>query len=787
MPAFGGFSLSPDILARIEAANKAAAPSPVAAPVAAQQFVMPDLFDTGFDYADPFADTTADVPMRQVAPEPTGGVVGINPPPATPPAEKNRNTIGISPITTEGAVRVQSAPQPAASLLSGLTGNLVYREEPQSKFGWQGGYQDIAALAAPAASIQDIIIPLSPTTSSSRFGSFNRPLSEAAREQYNTNELQAAQLTTAQFEPFLKDYYGESFSLTLPSELSGSSLDWDQAVSYKTKRTSENPAGIEVASDAQLTALRSVVSPIVERNIAALQEQDPSLSYKDAIQQSYANDPMLQQVYDQLGFSPYRQTDDGSTYWYDPVNDKEIRTFEAKDPTALDSALQVATVATALFGNPMAAATLAGGNAARQGGDLGDIAKAAAGAYIGGQAAAGTGMFSGVGQALGATGNVAKGISAGVGAGVSTAVQGGDAGDILKSGILGGVGGYLKGATAEAASLEEAAKAASASGDFSTSMSLTLEANKLAKQADLVGTITNTAKAADAAISGDYVTALTAGLQATGTNLTEFTSGMLTDTFGADAFANVNIDDVAAAVNKTATQLIDGKDFDKALQEGIKEYVQQGGSLGATGEAVRDFIEQGAGELYENYLKPLGGLFDGLNAQVSGFDTPEGIKAIEDMVKQAGSAIDDSVLQPIKETAEAIYEPIETPAPIKAIEDVAKTAGSAAEDVVREVGSTVDDAILQPIKETAEAIYEPIDAPDIDINGPDLDFNLPDFNIDLSGMFDYLTAALPSQKAPTVKPTDPVYADLSDLMLEPVEQEELLADSDYLERLLRTI
>ena len=699
------------------------------------------VFKSPFDYEDPFGDTTA--PAAPVAQKPVQG------------------NVGISPITMQGAVSVQNTQASPASLLSGLTDTLVYKTTPQSGIGWKGGYQDIAAMATPVSSIQDIIIPVSPTTSASRFGSLNRPISKGAQEQYNTNELQAAQLTTAQFEPFLKDHYGSSFNLKLPSELLGSSLDWDQAVSYKTKRTSPNSQGIEVASPSQITALRSVVSPIVKRNIAELQKQNPQLSYKDAIQQSYANDPMLQQVYDQLGFSPYRQTDDGSVYWYDPVNDEEIRTFEAKDPTALDSALTAATIVTGFMGNPLAASALAGGNAARQGGDLGDVAKAAAGAYIAAQAAGGEGMFAQVGDSVAKAGSaLSKGISAGVGSGVATAVQGGDLGDVVKSGVLGGVGGYLQANAADAAMLQDATNAALEAGDSVTALQYADEARKLTAQADLVSTIANSAKAVDAAVSGDYVSALTSGMQAAGTPLIEFTANQLTGMFGEEAFANLNIDDVAAGVNKVATSLLDGKDIEDALKSGVVTYVQKGGSLGGVGENIRDYLEAAGGALYENVIKPAGDMLSGLVDNVSSFDTPEGIKAIEDAVKEAGAVVDAKVLQPIKEGAEGIYEPLQTPESVKAIEDAARTAGSA-----------IDDAVLQPIREGLK---------DIDLNAPSLSF-------DANSLFSFLqggSSIMPQQQQQT---KDPVLADLSKYQVDFAQPEELVASRDYLSGLLRTI
>lgn len=696
-------------------------------------------------YADPFADTTADVPMRQVAP--TGGTVGINQPPATPPVAKNRNDVGLSPITMQGAVSVQDAPAPLAApdypttedgqLIIGTYGNNVYTGNGTLKHKKGDPILKPAGYMTPA---QRALLPQA---------------DEAGNKLYYTETGEQK-----------SDLYTDFMNLTAQARKDAPPV---------TRYIRNNQESVTDLSESNALLVPRTLEYLQKNNIPLVNEEGKILV-------TPATTALVRQYMGEDAARYYKNTGEYGTYSGYIDSPKQTTFGKLWGPAV--------TVLGFAAGGPAGAAAAAATVSASQGGDLEDMAKAAGTAYVTAGATAGTGPFANVGSALGATGPAATAISSGVASGVTTAVQGGDLGDVVKSGVLGGAGGYISGLGNEAAALEEAAKAAGAAGDFSNSISLTMQANALTKQAGLFSSVVNTAKAADAAISGDYVTALTSGLQATGTNLTEFTSGMLTDTFGADAFANVNIDDVAAAVNKTATQLIDGKDFDKALQEGIKEYVQQGGSLGATGEAVRDFIEQGAGELYENYLKPLGGLFDGLNAQVSGFDTPEGIKAIEDMVKQAGSAIDDSVLQPIKETAEAIYEPIETPAPIKAIEDVAKTAGSAAEDVVREVGSTVDDAILQPIKETAEAIYEPIDAPNIDINGPDLNLNLPDFNIDLSGMFDNLMSYLPSQRARPAaqqQTTDPVLADLSDLYMEPTEPEELLATRDYLSGLLRTI
>jgi hypothetical protein len=190
----------------------------------------------------------------------------------------------------------------------------------------------------------------------------------------------------------------------------------------------------------------------------------------------------------------------------------------------------------------------------------------------------------------------------------------------------------------------------------------------------------------------------------------------------------LNVDDIAAGVNKVATSLLDGSDIEDALQDGLQEYVQKGGSLGGAGDKVTDYLKAAGEGLYNDIIKPAGDVLRGLVDNVSTFDTPDSIKAIEDAVKQAGAVVDAEV--------------------------------------------------LQPIKEGAESIYEPLNAPDI---------NLPD--LDMSGMFDGLMSYLPSQRTQPVaqQTTDPVLADLSNLYMEPTEPEELLATRDYLSGLLRTI
>jgi len=169
------------------------------------------------------------------------------------------------------------------------------------------------------------------------------------------------------------------------------------------------------------------------------------------------------------------------------------------------------------------------------------------------------------------------------------------------------------------------------------------------------------------------------------------------------------------------------------------------------------------------------------NVQVPDFgDTPEEIKAIEDVVRQAGSTTED-VVRTVGSTAEdvvraggqAVAPIVEPPAqaigdvlaaaedvvrPIgSAAEDVVRPIGSAAEDVVRTAGSAIDEAIIQPIREALPTGTTPelpqittpelpeittpelpsVDLPSVDLPSVDLpSMGMPQFAGGGGGMFE---------------------------------------------------
>lgn len=89
------------------------------------------------------------------------------------------------------------------------------------------------------------------------------------------------------------------------------------------------------SSDSELQQFHSLVEPILKDQITYLQATK-GLNYQEALMESYNNDPMLQALYYKYDVSPVRQTEDGSTYLYDPFSFSEIRTLEVKDPSIKD-------------------------------------------------------------------------------------------------------------------------------------------------------------------------------------------------------------------------------------------------------------------------------------------------------------------------------------------------------------------------------------------------------------------------------------------------------------------
>ena len=174
---------------------------------------------------------------------------------------------------------------------------------------------------------------------------------------------------------------------------------------------------------------------------------------------------------------------------------------------------------------------------------------------------------------------------------------------------------------------------------------------------------------------------------------------------------NVNQDDLVKGLLTTEKALVSGSDLGDALLKGVGTYIKEGGAFGEG---------------------------------IPGFETPDIIKKLEDVVKVVGSQIDDVILQPVKETVpvlveaakEAVRPVVEAGSAINrevvkpvvgAIGDVAKATG----DVIQTVTEPVIDVIDDVLDSSYDAInqldnfIDDIDLPDI--NAPDI--NLPNINL----------------------------------------------------------
>ena len=201
--------------------------------------------------------------------------------------------------------------------------------------------------------------------------------------------------TTKELASALSSYYGYEIS---PVEVDLAANGFKD--SYK-KHSASSASDIE--------AFQSLVRPILSEQVPYLMVTE-GLNYQKALEEAHTRDPMLQSLYFKYGVNPYRQTDDGSTYLFDPFSTGAIRTVEVKDKSVQNglkaialaglgyltagalagpmssllsgSAATAAAGGTTLAGTAAAKAIVSGGIAALQGKDLSQILTAAATAGV---------------------------------------------------------------------------------------------------------------------------------------------------------------------------------------------------------------------------------------------------------------------------------------------------------------------------------------------------------------------------------------------------------------------
>jgi len=350
-------------------------------------------------------------------------------------------------------------------------------------------------------------------------------------------------------------------------------------------------------SNENLKKFQEELLPVMAPAVA--QAQLEGQSYQNALIQAYDRSPEVQEIYAKYDISPQRVSRKyGSEYVYDPFTFSEIQTVD-RSP------------------------------------GLSDYVKA-------GALAIGTTALGGALIAPGASPMTAATTRGLVSAG-TTAATGGDANDILRAGVLGGVSGYAEGLGNAAEAAETAARGAEAGSELANAAELAR------KTSDTFNTVVKTGKFVDAVIDGNLATVAVA------TFGDDFTKAAL-DRVGLDekflSDLNINQSDLTKGLVKTQMELARGVDFEDALLRGVGEYIMEGGALGP------------------NNIK-----------------TPKFIKAIGDAIREAGSMIDDTFLQPVKEVIEPVV------------------------DVARDVGRSVDREVLQPVKEAVQEVTEPVTKP----------------------------------------------------------------------------
>ena len=151
----------------------------------------------------------------------------------------------------------------------------------------------------------------------------------------------------------------------------------------------------------QIKEFQARLEPLMAPVMARLQTQE-KLDYKDAVEQAYLQNPEIQALYNEYDVKPFRATDDGSIYLYDPFTFGEIRTLEVKDNDLKKAIKAVTQIGVSI-------------------------------------------LTGGAGATMGLTGAAAAATSAAV-SGFTTAAYGGDKDAILNSMLMAGGTSLLKGA-----------------------------------------------------------------------------------------------------------------------------------------------------------------------------------------------------------------------------------------------------------------------------------------------------------------------------------------------------
>ena len=323
----------------------------------------------------------------------------------------------------------------------------------------------------------------------------------------------------------------------------------------------------------------------------------------------------------------------------------------------------------------------------------------------------GTALAPAIGAATGLGTVASTAIGTGIGSGVSTALQGGDLGDVVISGVTSGLGSYASGLT-EAASAVDASQA-------------------VIEQANLVNNISNVVDIAQAVESGNILGAVSAGLDLAGsTGIELMVDDFFYDNFGEYDFVTDNLNAISDATIAFADAQLSGDNLEETLMATMKQYIESDGGLpdiGLGGEGF-DF------DLGINFTRPewLDNISFGDFEGFGDFDTSQ-LRALGDYILAGASEINREVIRPVIDGVEQIARDTGT-AIDQAVRDLPLTQQQIqdAERAARDFASGINENTIQPlidttaeaVRETGRDIREAI--PDVDITNPiDIDINNP--------------------------------------------------------------
>lgn len=259
--------------------------------------------------------------------------------------------------------------------------------------------------------------------------------------------------------------------------------------------------------------------------------------------------------------------------------------------------------------------------------------------------------------------------------------------------------------------------------------------------------------------------------------------GLITDTLEAIGIPTelANDPDFIEGTTAALETAVAGGNLQDALQDGLVEYITEGGGFGGVPNLDFDGLASvldpivGAVETVGDALAPI---FDSVEdiAQVVG-DVAEDvvIDPADDIIDLLGSEVVDPILQAVEPVVNVIEDVVIDP-----IDDALDYVGSevvdpvlqATEDVAQEVGDVIEDYVIDPVDDVLDFVGEEyvdpalqtigdaipdVDLPDIDLPDVDLpDISLPNLGLPSVGLPQVVMPSSPS----ATRTTDTLFGDM---------------------------